>query len=65
MTGLNTNLFLLVEQAPNNRLHRQRTIEQFFMAEAARKDRNMLPLGMIDSRMQTLAAFLAIGKMLD
>ena len=59
------NLLLLVEQAPDQIVERQARIRQLLRLHRSGQDRDVRPVGMVEPRVQPLAALLAFGQMLE
>ena len=59
------NLILFVEQAPDQRLERERWIGEFIGAHGAGERRDAFPFGMVELGVEPLAAVLALRQMLD
>ena len=62
---LNSHFFFFMEQAPDNFLKRKRWVGKLGGGDGRRHDFDMRPLRMVEPHMQTLAAFLTLGQMLD
>src|SRR5206468_1221012 len=62
--GQRPDFVLLVEQPPHEIVEWKLGIGQLLRLHRSAEDRDVRPIGMIEARMQPLAAFLALGQML-